>query len=267
MIQKEKKSGFVAGTLVHTDKGLVPIQDIKVGDLVLSRYKGGDGELVYKPVVRTFVTENVLVYAIRLTPALHMGMKHREIIELDERYKENYLLVTANHPFWVEDRGWVRADQIEVNQKLILKDGTRVTFSGAALDRRMIVPVYQTLDPLVGFIPDYGDERGQSGVLINLSTGAPIEEVLEYSQVSNALFVRDETWHSTLLEQLPEDERDSAAFYGFKQGYWRDPDTIQWGEGEGPLTMTVYNFEVADTHTYFVGKHGVCVHDASANIS
>ena len=25
-------SGFVAGTLIHTDKGLVPIQDIKVGD-------------------------------------------------------------------------------------------------------------------------------------------------------------------------------------------------------------------------------------------
>lgn len=29
-------NGFAAGTLVHTDKGLVPIQDIKVGDLVLS---------------------------------------------------------------------------------------------------------------------------------------------------------------------------------------------------------------------------------------
>lgn len=28
--------GFVAGTLVHTDKGLVPIQNIKVGDMVLS---------------------------------------------------------------------------------------------------------------------------------------------------------------------------------------------------------------------------------------
>ena len=30
-------TGFVAGTLVHTDKGLVPIQEIKVGDWVLSR--------------------------------------------------------------------------------------------------------------------------------------------------------------------------------------------------------------------------------------
>lgn len=27
-------AGFVSGTLVHTDKGLVPIQEVKVGDLV-----------------------------------------------------------------------------------------------------------------------------------------------------------------------------------------------------------------------------------------
>ncbi len=28
--------GFCVGTLVHTDKGLVPIQDIKIGDIVLT---------------------------------------------------------------------------------------------------------------------------------------------------------------------------------------------------------------------------------------
>ena len=36
---------FVAGTLVHTDKGLVPIDQIKVGDMVLSRDENNpDGE-------------------------------------------------------------------------------------------------------------------------------------------------------------------------------------------------------------------------------
>lgn len=34
-------SGFVAGTLVHTDKGLVPIEQIKVGDMVLSKHQSG----------------------------------------------------------------------------------------------------------------------------------------------------------------------------------------------------------------------------------
>ena len=30
-------SGFVAGTLVHTDKGLVPIQELKIGDKIISK--------------------------------------------------------------------------------------------------------------------------------------------------------------------------------------------------------------------------------------
>lgn len=39
-------TGFVAGTLVHTERGLVPIQEIKVGDRVLSRSEV-EGKLVY----------------------------------------------------------------------------------------------------------------------------------------------------------------------------------------------------------------------------
>ncbi|MBL0231797.1 MAG: Hint domain-containing protein [Moraxellaceae bacterium] len=47
-------SGFVAGTLVHTDKGLVPIEQLKVGDMVLSKHESGEGEQAYKRVVKTF---------------------------------------------------------------------------------------------------------------------------------------------------------------------------------------------------------------------
>lgn len=62
-------SGFVGGTLVHTDKGLIPIKDIKVGDMVLSRDQhNAEGELVYKPVLRTIVTEDVPVFFATFTP-------------------------------------------------------------------------------------------------------------------------------------------------------------------------------------------------------
>lgn len=46
---------FVAGTIVHTSDGLVPIEEVEVGDLVLSRdpETGAQG---YKPVLNTFVT-------------------------------------------------------------------------------------------------------------------------------------------------------------------------------------------------------------------
>ena len=38
----KQAQGFVAGTLVHTDKGLVPIEQIKVGDMVLSKHENGE---------------------------------------------------------------------------------------------------------------------------------------------------------------------------------------------------------------------------------
>jgi hypothetical protein len=48
------KNGMVAGTLVHTDKGLVPIEQLKVGDMVLSKHESNTGEQAYKSVVSTF---------------------------------------------------------------------------------------------------------------------------------------------------------------------------------------------------------------------
>ena len=45
-------SGFAAGTLVHTDKGPVPIENIQVGDLVLSLLEP-TGELAFKRVLNT----------------------------------------------------------------------------------------------------------------------------------------------------------------------------------------------------------------------
>lgn len=45
---------FVAGTLVHTQEGLRPIEQIKVGDLVLSKHNSGTGKRAYKRVLKTF---------------------------------------------------------------------------------------------------------------------------------------------------------------------------------------------------------------------
>lgn len=48
---------FISCSLIHTKNGLVPIQDLKVGDMVLSRKNNPKGELVYKPIIRTFKSE------------------------------------------------------------------------------------------------------------------------------------------------------------------------------------------------------------------
>ena len=79
---------FIAGTLVHTDKGLVPINKIKVGDRVLSRDENNpDAENVYKRVVSTFKSaeKKRIIHQCYLT---------------QEGY--GYLFCTEDHPIWVD---------------------------------------------------------------------------------------------------------------------------------------------------------------------
>jgi RHS repeat-associated protein len=139
---------FVAGTLIHTKDGLKAIEDVKEGDWVWSR-DDRTGRTGLKPVVRTFVTPEQSVIRLELT---------------DAEGRTSVLGVTFEHPFWVQDLGWV----------------------GAA----SLVP-------------------GQ--------------------QVANA------------------------------HGGWLKVGTSTWEQER----TTVYNFEVADFHTYFVGDAGAWVHNNS----
>jgi len=57
------KMCFVAGTLVHTAGGLVPIESIRAGDLVLSRDER-TGEQTYKPAIDTVTTRPDALYTV-----------------------------------------------------------------------------------------------------------------------------------------------------------------------------------------------------------
>ena len=51
-------NGFMKGTLVETEEGWTPIDELKVGDWVMSRPENGIGEAVPKRVVNTFRYED-----------------------------------------------------------------------------------------------------------------------------------------------------------------------------------------------------------------
>ncbi|MBK7707316.1 MAG: hypothetical protein IPJ30_16595 [Acidobacteria bacterium] len=99
---------FVAGTLVHTDEGLVPIELIEPGDSVLS-YNETNGQLEFREVVRLF----------RNTAD--------EVLKIQIEGEPQTLQVTLRHPFYVhrnrnnlsaDDGDWIAAEWLKAGDLL-----------------------------------------------------------------------------------------------------------------------------------------------------
>ena len=58
---------FMKGTLVETEEGWTPIDELKVGDWVMSRPENGIGEAVPKRVVNTFRYEDKEVVTLNFS--------------------------------------------------------------------------------------------------------------------------------------------------------------------------------------------------------
>ena len=84
-------SCFPAGTLVSTQTGRKPIEDIRVGDYVLSQ-NPVSGELAYRPVLQTSERQSDAIMAVA--------------------FNSETLLVTRGHPVWVNGRQWQMAKQM-----------------------------------------------------------------------------------------------------------------------------------------------------------
>jgi Pretoxin HINT domain len=119
---------FVAGTLVHTKEGLMPIEQIQIGDWVLSypddqqpppgKFREPH-EYTYKRVVQTFVTENQRVTEF---PVSNLASGNIE-----------RLTATPNHPIYVKDEGWIALELLCARRKLVAvvtNDFSNLTFGG-----------------------------------------------------------------------------------------------------------------------------------------
>ena len=96
---------FVAGTMIASSVGLVPIEDIKSGDKVWAT-NPETGETALKEVVQTFRNEaNELV---------HVTVNGEEII------------CTPTHPFYVPVKGWTVACELRAGDRLQLVNGEYV---------------------------------------------------------------------------------------------------------------------------------------------
>ncbi|WP_147456703.1 Hint domain-containing protein [Leptospira stimsonii] len=107
----KKRTCFVAGTLVHTKDGLKKIEEIQVGDEVLS-WNEKTGQNSYKKVTELFVHDVELLFDVEIG-------------------EDTILQTTWNHPFWVvEKNAWVEVKDLKVGDTVRLRDGSRESITG-----------------------------------------------------------------------------------------------------------------------------------------
>ena len=146
--------GFVAGTLIHTKTGLVPIEQVQVGDWVWSQAPTGPGAAqAWKQVTATSAFEDREVVLVRCYqpggPVLHE------------------LCMARNHLFWTIDEGWTRADWLGWGRELALADADVVAITLCALR------VCLTHAPGWGWVSGaWGERNDNGGHLVDLRNGA-----------------------------------------------------------------------------------------------
>ncbi len=224
MNNSENNSGFIAGTLIHTQTGLKPIEQIQVGDWVLSQPEE-KGELSYKRVTQTFVCEGRKVFLIRFS-SREKTLLNLQAVELGKPlpYTGNpWVAVTGFCSFYTKKRGWVNASSLDNGYEIELADGS---FSCSYI----ITKIKKT--PLA----DIGWAPWESGAWYSYDGGIMVD------------------FRSRPFKLTVDDAAEKYLYEALGEIYYpRHCPNIQ---------RTVYNFKVEDNHTYYVEEYGIWVHDA-----
>ena len=122
---------FAAGILVHTKNGLRPIEELQVGDLVLTWPEEElipvrpyhpfrlNNEYIYKPVTKTFVHEDQIIS--------HVVIRGNGNTANDDEI----LRITPNHSVWSKRNGWVQASTLKFGHTLKQADFSDNLIRGA----------------------------------------------------------------------------------------------------------------------------------------
>ncbi|WP_424034765.1 transcription-repair coupling factor [Neisseria bacilliformis] len=246
---------FVAGTLVHTDKGLVPIDQIKVGDMVLSRDENNpDGENAYKRVLSTFKSAE----------------KQRIIYQsFNARHGTGYLFCTEDHPFWADRLIEHKIDENGVETLVREPEGWTPALGLEGTECHSL----RTFDNDVAYVSTFDDSTKLLGTafpdpdcqVVLLYNPSDAAGIIDFS-AGRPVIVDDETLGLLLPTEECSDtlmtEKSRAMSENFKAAI-KDADRSYIGGYHQEYHDYVYNIEVEDYHTYFVGHTGIWVHNCA----
>ena len=127
---------FAAGTPVLTATGERPIEDVAVGDLVLSR-DPATGETLEERVVELFVTPDRAVVDLALVA---------------EGAAPEHITVTAEHPFFEEGRGFVPVKDLAIGAHVETASGIATVISLASIATPRTVYNFEVEDAHTYFV-------------------------------------------------------------------------------------------------------------------
>ena len=246
---------FVAGTLVHTDKGLAPIDQIKVGDMVLSRNENNpDGENAYKRVLSTFKSaeKQRIIYQSFIT-----------------RHGTGYLFCTEDHPFWADRLIEHKIDENGVETLVREPEGWTPALGLEGTECHSL----RTFDNDVAYVNTFDDSTKLLGTafpdpdcqVVLLYNPSDAAGIIDFS-AGRPVIVDDETLGLLLPTEECSDtlmtEKSRAMSENFKAAI-KDADRSYIGGYHQEYHDYVYNIEVEDYHTYFVGHTGIWVHNCA----
>ncbi len=255
--QQVKELGcFVAGTLVHTQEGLCPIEQIKVGDYVLSKPESGEGEQSYQRVTQTFEYEDREVYFAAWDV-------EAQPINGVQQWEQGYAVVTGAHPFWVKkiQDQLPLGTEFECNRWMSIeaminmyRDG-RKTRQGCGY-----IFLVELADGRIAWLKHFSAILQHRDPTLGIAFSREVQDWSLLGPVirflpQGAIAVRDERGQY-LEEALYEDD-------AIEYDYDDEDSLVTQSMGFLPMRRKVFNIEVENTHTYFVGEPGVWVHNIS----
>ncbi|GAB6140811.1 hypothetical protein JCM14076_15400 [Methylosoma difficile] len=183
--------------------------------------------------------------------------------------ERGHVVVTGAHPIWITSIGiaepsdpktvdqpvnrWMSVASLDLMKKEYDLKGGRVIFTAQLSDGRLAYvnnfsPIVQNPNyPAKGIVRPgmiWYNWDG-FGIEVEFNQNGPSVSVIETLKPWHTIRYKDSSierdWD--LMDDSEEMDESSLAFQGFH-----------------PMCRTVYNIEVEDTHTYFVGEHGLWVH-------
>ena len=240
-------AGFVAGTLIHTDKGLVPIQDIKVGDMVLSRPEWGDKNVPteYKRVSRAFCSGESAVYRVVYID------NDEEYID-GEKIKAKAMFVSENNPIWIEEREeWVAVKN--------LKDYETVLSSLDSSKDYTVVSVYPIFE-----IEAFSTCLSDMAISLPLSKFGHCTQRDIRPDVDAIIFSTSNELQCHRVEEWCDLYDISYEKKSIPEEVIKELDNLDVNTSNNFFNAKFYNIEVEDFHTYFIGHARLWVHDAKS---